>query len=76
MSYTLYTGDRCQFCAMAKGLLNARGLIYVSVNIDKDPVAKDFILNKGHRSIPQLYLNDEHIADGYHGIECFLKELK
>ena len=74
--YTIYSGNRCQYCEMAKGLLKAKGLEFIEVNIDRNPSAKEFVLNEGHRSVPQLY-NDlhVHVASGFEGIESYLKRL-
>lgn len=71
--YIIYSANRCQFCEMAKGLLRFAKVQFLEENIDKNPEAKAFIIDKGHRSVPQLYLGVEHIASGYEEIERFVK---
>lgn len=73
--FVVYSGNRCQYCEMAKGLLKNRGIEFIEVNIDKNPDAKAFILNEGHRSVPQLYNDTNYVAGGFEGIESFLKSL-
>jgi glutaredoxin len=58
---------------MAKGLLNNRNIDYIEINIDKNDDAKAFILNEGHRNVPQLYNDSIHLASGYEGIQAYLK---
>ena len=74
--YTIYSANRCQYCEMAKGLLKYAKVQFIEVNIDKNTDAKQFILSEGHRSVPQLYLNKEHIASGFEQIERFSKSVK
>ena len=74
--YTIYSGNRCQYCMMAKGLLRVAGISFVEENIDTNPVAKEFIIREGHHSVPQLYLDKELIASGFNEIEKFVKGYK
>ncbi len=74
--YTIYSGNRCQYCDMAKGLLKAKNIQFIEINIDRNPSAKEFVLNAGHRSVPQLYDdNHTHVGSGFEGIEAYLKSL-
>lgn len=74
--YTIYSANRCQYCEMAKGLLKYAKVQFIEINIDKNAEAKQFILNEGHRAVPQLYFNKDHIASGFEQIENFVKGLK
>ena len=53
----------------AKNLLNSKGIVFVEVKIDEDPVAKEFIVSQGHRTVPQIYQNGELlVAGGFTGL--------
>ena len=73
--YTIYSGNRCQWCEMAKGLLKAKNIDFIEINIDKSPEAKERLLNLGYRTIPVLLLEDECIGAGYEAIEAWTKRV-
>jgi len=37
---------------------------FEEINIEKDNTASEFIMNQGHRTVPQIYLNGELFVDG------------
>lgn len=55
---------------MAKGFLNNNGFEYEIVAIDKDDEARDFIMNEGHRTVPQIYVNGKVIDGGWNGLNA------
>lgn len=61
---TVYSKTVCPYCANAKNFLEARGIDFQEVNIEEDAAARDFIVGQGHRTVPQLYLNDELFVEG------------
>lgn len=61
---TVYSKNECPYCVNAKNFLEARGIDFQEVNIEEDAAAKDFIVGQGHRTVPQLYLNDELFVEG------------
>jgi len=66
---TIYSKDNCQFCTKVKSLLYLKGVAFEEVRIDKDPIAKDFIVNAGHRTVPQIYKNGSiFVEGGYTGL--------
>jgi len=52
----LYTTTWCSDCRAAKHALEARGIAFVEVDLDRDPVAAATVesLNGGRRSVPTL----------------------
>lgn len=48
----------------AKALLNNRDIEYKEVNIDKDSEARDWLIAAGHRTMPQIYENNELFVEG------------
>ena len=66
---TIYSKNTCPYCVQAKNLLNSKGIAFVEVKIDEDPVAKEFIVSQGHRTVPQIYQNGELlVAGGFTGL--------
>lgn len=61
---TVYSKITCPYCVQAKKLLESRGVAYTEVLVDKDIEARDFILSRGHRSVPQFYLNGNLFVEG------------
>jgi glutaredoxin len=69
MSLTLYTKNNCSYCLMAKSLLKGAGIEYNEVNIEEVPEARDFVINAGHKTMPQIYKGAElFVEGGYAGL--------
>lgn len=62
----VYSTATCPYCVAAKNLLKSKGLEWVEVRIDTDPVQRDSMLTRsgGRRSVPQIFVNDQHVG-GY-----------
>ncbi len=55
---TVYTTDPCPFCARAKGLLKARGVVFEEINLSKDPAGRAELARKtGMMSFPQVIID-------------------
>jgi len=48
----------------AKALLKNNGIPYEEVNIEENTEARDFVINEGHRTMPQIYHNGKLFVDG------------
>lgn len=70
----IYSRSNCQFCDMAKQLLDSRGVVYESINIEEHPEAREFLVDGGHRSVPQIYKGNQHIPGGYQGLAGMSEE--
>lgn len=68
---TLYTKNLCPYCDMAKTYLLANSIPFSEVNIEEDTEAREFVLSKGHRTVPQIYRDGELFVEG--GAEGLLK---
>jgi glutaredoxin len=67
---TVYSKNNCPFCVKAKNLLTIKGLDFEEVKIDENPVARDFVLGEGHRSVPQIYSDGKLLVEGgFQGLE-------
>lgn len=60
----IYTWSSCPFCIRAKGLLKQKGIDFTEYCIDGDEDARAKMAERanGGRSLPQIFINDEHIG--------------
>ncbi|WP_017304710.1 glutaredoxin 3 [Spirulina subsalsa] len=69
----IYTWSACPFCLRAKALLNRKQVEYIEYCIDGDNEARDKMAQRanGKRSVPQIFINDQHIGgcDDIHALE-------
>jgi glutaredoxin 3 len=61
---TIYSKNNCPFCDQAKNLLKLKGVDYSEIKIDEDQTAREFVLSKGHRTVPQIYRDGELLVEG------------
>jgi glutaredoxin 3 len=61
---TVYSKNNCPFCDQAKNLLKLKGIDYSEIKIDENQVAREFVLSKGHRTVPQIYRDGELLVEG------------
>jgi glutaredoxin 3 len=54
----------CPFCIRAKGLLDKKGVKYTEYCIDGDEAARAKMAQRsnGRRSLPQIFINNQHIG--------------
>jgi glutaredoxin len=57
----VYSKNNCPACVKLKAELDAKGTVYQEVNIDKDPRAKEWLINNGYRSVPQMFESAQHL---------------
>lgn len=66
---TVYSKSNCPFCDKAKALLKQKGIVFEEVRVDQNQEAREFIVNAGHRTVPQIYLNGKvFVEGGYQGL--------
>jgi glutaredoxin 3 len=60
----IYTWASCPFCIRAKALLNKKGIEFTEYPIDGDEQARAEMAERanGRRSLPQIFINDQHIG--------------
>jgi glutaredoxin len=71
---TVYSKNNCPSCVRAKQLLESRGVTYTEVNIENDPESRQMLLDKGLRSVPQIFYGYELIPGGFDGLSKQSKE--
>jgi glutaredoxin len=65
---TIYSKNNCPFCDRAKQLLESKGVSYTEVNIEQEPEARQLLVDKGLRSVPQIFHGYELIPGGFDGL--------
>lgn len=60
----IYTWQTCPYCIRAKMLLWWKGVNYTEYKIDGDEAARAKMSERanGRRSVPQIFINNEHIG--------------
>jgi glutaredoxin len=48
----------------AKALLKTNDIPYEEINIETDESAKTFVINEGHRTMPQIYNDGKLFVEG------------
>ena len=60
----IYTTPICGFCAMAKRLLDQKGVSYAEVDVMAAPHRRDEMVRRanGGRTVPQIFIGGEHVG--------------
>ena len=60
----MYTWRTCPFCIRAKDLLKTKGVEFVEYKVDGDETARAQMARRanGRRSVPQIFINDQHVG--------------
>lgn len=70
----IYTWRTCPFCIRAKQLLREKGVEFTEYSIDGDNAARSKMAERSHgqRSVPQIFINDQHIGgcDDIHDLDA------
>ncbi|NET46593.1 glutaredoxin 3 [Okeania sp. SIO2B3] len=70
----IYTWSTCPFCIRAKALLDKKQVDYQEYTIDGDDVEREKMAKRanGGRTLPQIFINDQHIGgcDELYGLEA------
>ncbi len=73
MAVEIYTWQTCPFCIRAKRLLDSKGVSYTEYSIDGDEAARAKMAARanGRRSVPQVFINDQHVGgcDDIHALD-------
>lgn len=69
----IYTWSTCPFCIRAKALLKNKGIDFTEYVINGDEAARSKMVQRanGRRSVPQIFINDQHIGrcDDIHALD-------
>lgn len=75
LGFKVYGKPNCQGCDQAKALLESKGLGYEYVDVMKTPSAQALFREKGFRSVPQCFYNEQWIG-GSNELSLFLHSLE
>ena len=72
MIVKIYSTAICPYCERAKMLLEKRNIKYTEFKIDEDVKLFEemLVLSNGRRSVPQIFIDDQHIG-GYDDLVDF-----
>ena len=71
--YKVYGTKICLYCDKAENLLKTKDLPFEKIYIDEDDDAKDYIVEQGFKTVPQIWLDDNWIG-GYDDLVRFLNK--
>ena len=76
VAITVYGADWCGDCRRAKAFLDAHGIAYTEIDIDRDPAAEAELLARvGKRAVPQMVIDGEWFQPYRTGAGLLLDEL-
>ena len=59
----IYSSATCPYCVRAKQLLKEEGLSYTEIRVDLDDVEREKMITlSGRRTVPQIFIDDQHIG--------------
>lgn len=61
---TVYSKNNCPFCVQAKNLLALKNIPFEEIKVDEVPEARQFIVDAGHRTVPQIYKDGKLFVEG------------
>ncbi|MBY0350014.1 glutaredoxin 3 [Tabrizicola sp.] len=69
----IYTTPVCPYCAMAKRLLQKKGVRYSEIDVSRDPALREAMIQraKGRRTVPQIFIGGVHVggSDDLHDLD-------
>jgi glutaredoxin 3 len=61
---TVYSKDGCGYCTLAKDYLTKNNFEFEEIRIDLDKEKRDWIVEQGHRTVPQIYYKGKLLVEG------------
>lgn len=69
----IYTTPTCGYCAMAKRLLQRKGVPYREIDVSTDPSLRSAMVQRanGRRTVPQIFIGQTHVggSDDLHALD-------
>jgi glutaredoxin len=77
---TVYSKNNCPFCDRATALLESKDVPFKLIKMEENSGAREFLMEQGLRSVPQIFKNGILLPGGYQGLvgknEEFFNTLK
>ena len=70
---TMYATPYCPFCMRARQLLDAKGIEFTELRVDRDPsLRREMMERSGRRTVPQIFVDDSHLGgfDDMHALDA------
>lgn len=61
MGYVVFSKSVCPNCVTLKNRLISQGVTFTEIKVDEDDNARSFLISKGYRSVPVLYVDGEYV---------------
>ena len=61
---TIYSKTVCPYCVQAKNYLKSKNINFMEINIEDDAEAREFITQKGLRTVPQIFMDGKLFVEG------------
>lgn len=75
MKLTVYSKTVCPYCVQAKNYLKNNQIDFTEINIEETPEAREYIVQAGHRTVPQIYYQGKlFVEGGWQGLSKLSKE--
>jgi glutaredoxin 3 len=60
----MYSTRFCPYCVRARMLLEKKGVEFTDIRVDSEPQLRDEMMSRagGRSSVPQIFINDEHVG--------------
>jgi glutaredoxin 3 len=69
----IYTTQICPYCAMAKRLLQKKGVAFAEIDVGRDPSKREAMIQRanGRRTVPQIFIGGVHVGgcDDLHDLD-------
>lgn len=69
----IFTTPYCGYCAMAKRLLDRKGVAYTEIDVSRDPALRQRMTQRanGRRTVPQIFIGPVHVggSDDLHALD-------
>jgi len=70
----IYTTNWCPYCAMAKSLLDDKGVAYSEIDVTDDPARRNEMVARagGRRTVPEIFIDGKIIGgfDDLHALDA------
>lgn len=72
----IYTTKICPYCVRAKKMFDDRGIDYKEIKIDSSELMEEMLKrSNGRRTVPQIFIDNNHIG-GCDDLYEYFKDLK
>lgn len=76
VNIVIYTKSQCPNCVTAKALLDSKSILYMSHDVETNPLAADGLRHRqpNVRQMPAIFINDQFVG-GLAGLQAALKQM-